>query len=253
MSEFTDAYDWRDREVLGSDGEKIGTVDEVYLDTDDGDPKWLSVNTGLFGMKSSFVPLQGADPDGETVRVAYTKDQVKDAPNIAPDAELSVEEEQALWSHYGLDYDAGYNSANGVGDDREPVGRDTSGPETDNAMTRSEEEVNVGTREREKGRARLRKYVVTEEVTQTVPVRKEKAVLEREPITEGNVDQALDGPAISDEEHEVTLSEEEVVVEKKAVPKERVRLDKETEVTEERVSEEVRKEQIEAEGDIGRR
>jgi uncharacterized protein (TIGR02271 family) len=120
-------------------------------------------------------------------------------------------------------------------------------------MTRSEEEVNVGTREREKGRARLRKYVVTEEVTKTVPVRKEKAVLEREPITEGNVDDAMDGPAISDEEHEVTLSEEEVVVEKKAVPKERVRLDKETEVTEEQVSEEVRKEQIKAEGDIGRR
>jgi uncharacterized protein (TIGR02271 family) len=253
MNEFTDAYDWRDREVIGSDGEKIGTVDEVYLDTDDGDPKWLSVNTGLFGMKSSFVPLQGADPSGESVHVAYTKEQVKDAPNIAPDAELSVEEEQALYSHYGLDYDAGYSDTDRIGDDREPVGRDTSGPETDSAMTRSEEEVNVGTREREKGTARLRKYVVTEEVTKTVPVRKEKAVLEREPITKGNVDDAMDGPAISDEEHEVTLSEEEVVVEKKAVPKERVRLDKETEVTEEQVSEQVRKEQIEAEGDIGRR
>ena len=251
MSEFTEAYDWRDREVVGSDGEKIGTVDEVYLDTASGEPEWLSVNTGLFGMKSSFVPLQGADPNGETVRVAYTKDQVKDAPNIEPDAELSTEEEQRLWSHYGLDYDAGHNGADTV-DDREPVGRDTSGPETDNAMTRSEEEVNVGTREREKGRARLRKYVVTEQVTKTVPVRKEKAVLEREPITEGNVDDAMDGPAISNEEHEVTLSEEEVVVEKKAVPKERVRLDKETEVTEEQVSEEVRKEQIEAEGDIRR-
>jgi uncharacterized protein (TIGR02271 family) len=252
MNEFTDAYDWRDREVVGSDGEKIGTVDEVYLDTADGDPKWLSVNTGLFGMKSSFVPLQGADPSGESVRVAYTKDQVKDAPNIAPDAELSVEEEQALYSHYSLDYDSGYSDTDGVDSGRETVGRDTSGPETDDAMTRSEEEVNVGTREREKGRARLRKYVVTEEVTKTVPVRKEKAVLEREPITEGNVDAALDGPAISDEEHEVTLSEEEVVVEKKAVPKERVRLDKETEVTEEQVSEQVRKEQIEAEGDIRR-
>jgi len=252
MNEFTDAYDWRDREVIGSDGEKIGKVDEVYLDTDDGDPKWLSVNTGLFGMKSSFVPLQGADPSGESVRVAYTKDQVKDAPNIAPDAELSVEEEQALYSHYSLDYDAGYSDTDRIGGEREPVGRDTSGPETDSAMTRSEEEVNVGTREREKGRARLRKYVVTEEVTQTVPVRKEKAVLEREPITEGNVDAAMDGPAISDEEHEVTLSEEEVVVEKKAVPKERVRLDKETETSEERVTEEVRKERIEAEGDIRR-
>jgi len=252
MSEFTDAYDWRDREVVGSDGEKIGTVDEVYLDTASGEPEWLSVNTGLFGMKSSFVPLQGAGQSGDSVRVAYTKDQVKDAPNIAPDAELSTEEEQRLWSHYGLDYDAGYSDTDRVGDDRKPVGRDTSGPETDSAMTRSEEEVNVGTREREKGTARLRKYVVTEEVTKTVPVRKEKAVLEREPITEGNVDDAMDGPAISDEEHEVTLSEEEVVVEKKAVPKERVRLDKETEVTEEQISEQVRKEQIVAGADFRR-
>jgi uncharacterized protein (TIGR02271 family) len=244
---MTNAYDWRDREVVGSDGEKIGKVDEVYLDTASGEPEWLSVNTGLFGMKSSFVPLQGANPEGETVRVAYTKDEVKDAPGITPDAELSDSEERQLWSHYGLDYD----TATGSGD-REPVGRDVSGPETDDAMTRSEEELRVGTREREGGTARLRKYVTTENVTKTVPVRKEKAVLEREPITEGNVDAATDGPAISSEEHEVVLSEEEVVIEKKAVPKERVRLDKETEVTEEQVTEEVRKEQIEAEGEIKR-
>jgi uncharacterized protein (TIGR02271 family) len=248
---MTEAYEWRDRDVIGSDGEKIGTVDEVYLDTASGEPEWLSINTGLFGLKSSFAPIQGARPEGGAVQLAYTKEQVKDAPGVEPDQELNDSEERALWSHYGIDYEAGYNGTDASGD-REPVGRDTSGPETDSAMTRSEEEVNVGTREREKGRARLRKYVVTEEVTKTVPVRKEKAVLEREPITEGNVDAAMDGPAISDEEHEVTLSEEEVVVEKKAVPKERVRLDKETETTEEQVSEEVRKERIEAEGDISR-
>jgi uncharacterized protein (TIGR02271 family) len=249
--EFTEAYEWQGRDVVGSDGEKIGTVDEVYLDTASGQPEWLSINTGLFGLKSSFAPIQGARPEGGAVRVAYTKEQVKDAPSVEPDQELNDSEERALWSHYGLDYDSGYNGTD-ASDDREPVGRDVSGPETDSAMTRSEEEVNVGTREREKGRARLRKYVVTEEVTKTVPVRKEKAVLEREPITEGNVDAAMDGPAISDEEHEVTLSEEEVVVEKKAVPKERVRLDKETVTSEEQVSEEVRKERIEAEGDISR-
>jgi uncharacterized protein (TIGR02271 family) len=249
---MTEAYEWRERDVIGSDGEKIGTVDEIYLDTASGEPEWLSINTGLFGLKSSFAPIRGARPDGGAVRLAYSKEQVKGAPGVEPDQDLNDSEEQALWSHYGLDYEAGDSDANGIGDGREPVGRDVSGPETDSAMTRSEEEVNVGTRQREKGRARLRKYVVTEEVTKTVPVQKEKAVLEREPITEGNVDAAMDGPAISDEEHEVTLSEEEVVVEKKAVPKERVRLDKETETTEERVTEEVRKERIEAEGDIGR-
>lgn len=245
QNDMTEAYDWSGRTVIGSDGEKIGKVDEVYLDTASGQPEWLAVNTGLFGTKTSFVPLQGASPSGEDVQVAYTQEQVKDAPGVRPDEALSDEEEQELWAHYGLDYAAGSGVAG-----RETVGHDTSGPETDEAMTRSEEEVKVGTREREGGRARLRKYVVTEQVTQTVPVRKEKAVLEREPITEDNVGAATSGPDISDEEHEVVLSEEEVVVEKKTVPKERVRLDKETEVSEQEVTEEVRKEQIEAEGEI---
>jgi uncharacterized protein (TIGR02271 family) len=247
-NEMTEAYDWRDRQVVDRDGEKIGKVDEVYLDEVSGQPEWISVNTGLFGLKSSFVPLQGAHPRGEEVQIAFSKDQVKDAPGVTPDEELSDREERELWSHYGLEY-----GDHETGGGREPVGRDVSGPETDDAMTRSEEELRVGTRQREGGRARLRKYVVTEEVTQTVPVRKEKAVLEHEPITDANVDAATSGPAISDEEHEVVLNEEEVVVEKKAVPKERVRLDKETETSEEQVSQQVRKERIEAEGDVQQR
>ena len=248
-NDMTEAYDWDGRTVVDSDGDKIGKVDQVYLDTVSGRPEWLAVHTGLFGTKTNFVPLQGAAPTGEDVRVAYTKDQVKDAPGIDPDGELSDAEERTLWSHYGLDYDGGYDAGT-VDTDGGTVGRDVSGPETDEAMTRSEEEVRVGTREREGGRARLRKYVVTENVTQTVPVRKEKAVLETEPITDANVDAATSGPDISDEEHEVVLSEEEVVVEKKAVPKERVRLGKETEVADQQVSEEVRKERIETEGEV---
>ena len=124
------------------------------------------------------------------------------------------------------------------------MGHDTSGPTTDDAMTRSEEELKVGTASRESGRARLRKYVVTEQVQQTVPVQHEEVRLEREPITDANVGDATDGPEISEEEHEVTLHEEEVVVEKRAVPKERVRLDKDTVTDERTVSEEVRKERI---------
>ena len=131
------------------------------------------------------------------------------------------------------------------------TGHDTSGPTTDDAMTRSEEEVKVGTTEREAGRARLRKYVVEEEVTQTVPVKREEVRVEREPVTDANAGAALDGPAISEEEHEVVLHEEEPVVEKQAVPKERVRLDKETVTDEEQVSETARKEQIDI--DEGRR
>jgi uncharacterized protein (TIGR02271 family) len=120
-------------------------------------------------------------------------------------------------------------------------------------MTRSEEELRVGKTQRERGKARLRKYVVTEQVEQTVPVQREEVRVEREPITDSNVDEARSGPKISEEEHEVVLHEEEIVTEKRAVPKERVRLDKETVTDERTVSEEVRKEQIEAEGDLDRR
>ena len=146
----------------------------------------------------------------------------------------------------GADDDAG-------ADRRATVGHDTSGPTTDDAMTRSEERVNVGTQTREAGRARLRKYVVTENVTQTVPVSREEVRLEREPITDANYGKATSGPAISEEEHEVVLHEERPVVEKEAVPVERVRLDTETVTDQVTVDEEVRKEQIETDVDGNRR
>src|SRR5215213_2377713 len=112
-------------------------------------------------------------------------------------------------------------------------------------MTLSEERLNVDTQQVEAGRARLRKYVVTENVTQTVPVSHEEVRVEREPITDANVGSAMDGPAISEEEHEVTLRAERPVVEKEAVPVERVRLDKETVTDTETVSADLRKEEIE--------
>jgi uncharacterized protein (TIGR02271 family) len=133
-------------------------------------------------------------------------------------------------------------------DDAPPVGQDVSGPETDNAMTRSEEELSVGTRQREAGRARLRKYVVTEEVQQTVPVRHEEVRVEREPITDENRDAALSGPEISEAEHEVTLHEERPVAQTETVPVERVRMSTEERTDEETVRGRVRKERIEAEG-----
>ena len=120
-------------------------------------------------------------------------------------------------------------------------------------MTRSEEELRVGTETRESGRVRLRKYVVTETQQVTVPVSREEVRVEREPITDANLEDATSGPALSEEEHEVTLVEEEVVVEKRAVPKERVRLGTETVTEERQVSEEVRKEQIEVEDGTGDR
>lgn len=248
---MTEAYDWNGRTVVGSDGDKIGKADQVYYANDDGSPEWLTVNTGLFGTKTNFVPVDGARPDGEDIQVAYTKDQVKDAPGIDPEGELSQSGERELWTHYGLEYGGEHEHADH--DVSGDTGHDTSGPNTDDAMTRSEEEVHVGTRSQESGRARLRKYVVTEQVTKTVPVRKEMATLETERITDGNVDAATSGKDISEEEHEVVLSEEQVVVDKQVVPKERVRLGKETVTTDQEVTEEVRKERIETDGDVSGR
>ena len=263
MPDMTEAYEWQGRTMIGSDGEKIGKISEIYEDPQTGKPEWATVSSGLFGTKSNFVPLAGASPAGEDVRAPVTKDQVKDAPGVENDGELSEQEEVRLFEHYDVPYTTeGSTTAQGApsgGQHDETAGHgnghDTSGPNTDDAMTRSEEELRVGTRQREAGRARLRKYVVTEMVTKTVPVQREEVRIEREPITDANRDQAVSGADLSEEEHEVVLHEDEVVVEKDTVAKERVRLGTET-VTEDReVSEEVRKEQIETEDatDAGRR
>jgi uncharacterized protein (TIGR02271 family) len=256
MTQVTEAYDWRGRDIIDADGDKVGTLEELFRDEDTQEPEWAVVRTGMFGTKLSFVPIQGAEPRGEHVQVLFPKAQIKDAPRIDDsDGQLSQDEEARLYEHYGLNYserrsDSGLPAGNGA--ERRQVGHDTSGPTTDEAMTRSEEELRVGKAERERGRARLRKYVVTEQVTQTVPVKREEVRLEREPITDGNVDQALEGPEISEEEHEVVLHEEEPVVEKRTVPKERVRMEKDSVTDEAQVSEEVRKEQIETDSDIER-
>jgi uncharacterized protein (TIGR02271 family) len=315
------------REVIGctaytDDGDKIGKVGQLFLDDDSGRPEFVTVNTGLFGTNETFVPVGEATFNGGRLSVPYTKDKIKNAPNVeAEGGHLDRPEEQRLYEYYGLAYGSGdvggrttgdptgnatgersgdvsgrmadvgtswtaegsAGTAGGQGgmtdaegmsqgragvagtrgheDDRTGVdpsdvrgsGHDTSGPNTDDAMTRSEEHLEVGTTSEQTGRARLRKYVTTENETHTVPVRKEKAVLETEPVTDANRGEALDGPGISEEEHEVTLNEERAVVSKETTPVERVRLGTEEVTEEQTVTEDVRKERIEAEGDIDRR
>ena len=247
--------DWRGRTMVSSEGDKIGKIDEIYLDDQTGEAEWALVNTGLFGSKSSFVPIADAqDHDGD-VRVSFAKDDVSDAPKMEADGALSQDEEAQLYRHYGKDYTESHSDSGlpeggaqsgGVSDrDDTQNGGDVSGRETDDAMTRSEEELHVGTTARETGRVRLRKYIVTENVTQTVPVKREEVRLEREPITDANRDTATAGADLSEEEHEVVLHEEQVDVSKTVVPKERVALGSDTVTDEREVSEEVRKEQIE--------
>ena len=258
------------QDVYDSSGDKIGSAAEVYLDDETGQPEWVTVRTGLFGTKESFVPIRDADLTDDGVRVPVSKAQVKDAPKIDTDGHLSPQEEQELYRYYGMGSgtDTGMTTGmagtgttgteqttttgTGAGfDDRPAVGHDTSGPTTDNAMTLSEERLNVGTRSEEVGRARLRKYVVTENVTETVPVSREEVRIEREPITDANVGNAMDGPAISEEEHEVTLHAERPVVEKEAVPVERIRLDKQTVTEQATVNESLRKEDVDVDGAAG--
>ena len=284
-------------DVYDAEGTKIGTASEVFLDDQSGTPEWVTVKTGLFGTKETFVPIREADLTGDGLRVPVSKDQVKDAPKIDVEGHLSPAEEQELYRYYGMggtghttgqttdytrttgqttdhtqtgtaqttadtgmgagmtsrtgdataDTTAGYDESSDV-NQHGTRGRDTSGPTTDDAMTLSEERLNVGTEQVEAGRARLRKYVVTENVTQTVPVSHEEIRVEREPITEANRGDAMDGPAISEEEHEVTLHAERPVVEKEAVPVERVRLDTETVTEQQEVTDTVRKEQVDTDG-----
>jgi uncharacterized protein (TIGR02271 family) len=266
MPTTEDIKTWRGHEARSTDGDKLGKIEDIYLDQETGKPEWMAVKTGMFGGRVSFVPLAEASLDGDVVTVPYDKARIKDAPHAEADGQLSQQEEGQLYRHYGLDYsearsDSGLAEGGRNGDQsdrsgdptpdgsRDVVGNDVSGSETDRAMTRSEEELRVGTTQRETGKARLRKYVVTENVTKTVPVQREEVRIEREPVTDANLDDAMDGPAISEEEHEVVLHEEQPVVEKNVVAKERVRLDKDTVTDDAEVSEELRKERIDADGE----
>lgn len=238
------------RAATDVNGDKIGDVGQVYLDEGTGRPEWVTVKTGMFGMRESFAPLSGSSVRGDQLVLAVSKQLVKDAPSVADDGHLDEPEVTALYQHY-----AGYlgaaapDRAEDVDSGSHPgrYARDTAEPDapgTDDAMTRSEERLHVGTERVPVGRARLRKYVVTENVTTTVPVSHEEVRLEREPITDANRDAALSGQDITEAEHEVQLHAERPVVSKETVPVERVRLATESVAGEQQVSEEVRKEQI---------
>ncbi|MGB3955070.1 MAG: PRC and DUF2382 domain-containing protein [Brooklawnia sp.] len=273
-------------DVLDSTGDKIGSIAQLYVDDRSTQPSWVTVRTGLFGMRESFVPLDDATEDGINIRVPYTKDQVKDAPNIDADEHLSPEEEQRLYRHYGL-------SAGGTGEvagqtsplagqtersvgqtgplagqtersvgQTDPLGGrpgqvtgEQAGyaadvePRADEGLVRSEERLNVGTEQEEVGRARLRKYVVTENVQTTVPVTREEVRVEREPITSAEAADVRGGVDLGQAEQEVVLRAERPVVETETVPVEKVRLEKDTVTEDQTVTGQVRKEQVEAERD----
>ncbi len=239
--------------LVDADGSRVGTIEDIYLDQDTREPEWILVNSGLFGTKESFVPAVNASRTDAGMQVDYDKATIKDAPRAEPDGDLSQDEEAQLYRHYGLEYSEGTSDSGlpaGQAGDRPAGARDTSGPETDRAMTRSEEQLQIRKTKRPSETVRLRKFITSEQVSTTVPVEREVLRVEREAITEANIGDAMSGPDLSTEEVEIALSAEQVVVDKTVVPKERVRLDTDVEVEQQVVEETVRKEQIEVEGDM---
>lgn len=228
--------------VYSSDGEKIGSVEEIYVDDQTDRPEWIGLGTGFFGTKRVLVPVEGASMREGGVLVPYSKDQVKDSPDIDSD-EISQETEGQLYSHYGLGYS----------EERSDTGLPEGAPapaasgEREGAVTRHEEELRVGKRDVETGRARLRKWVESEPVSEDIELRRETARVTREPV-----DRPAASGEIGEEEIAVPLRAEEAVVEKETVAKERVGLEKDVEAERETVGGEVRKERVDIEGDVAR-
>lgn len=257
------------------DGDKLGNVNEVYINDTSGQPDFVEINHGLFGLGSSLVPLRGHSLNGEELRLAFQKDRIKDAPNVDSDAHLSNEDQAELYRHYGLtetsnvtEYtrdnrrDAAVAGA-GAGvagheanrtaeferrEDEVIADRDrTANVDNEGEIIRSEERLNVDKERVNAGNVRLRKYVVHDTETVEVPVEREEVRIERQPITDA--DRAnYAGGTIGEEEASVTLHEERVVVNKETVPVEKIGLEKEVVRDTETVTEDVAKERIETEG-----
>ena len=194
MDPVTRTYDgWIGRDAYDVDADRVGEITDIYYDDASGRPEWVTVRTGLFGMKRTFVPIHGSAPHGESdLRLAYDKGTIKDAPRVDPEEHLSSDEERQLWAHYGYDYadmsagkKYGYGKAYGQAraDQDYEWRRDDDDTQT---VTRSEEELRVAegrTERTETGKVRLRKYVVTENVKVDVPVTREEVRVTREPVS----------------------------------------------------------------------
>jgi len=239
---------WLDRDVFDADGQSLGAVADVYVDDDTQQPEWLALRTGLFGSKLSFVPVASAAWRDDGVHLPFTKDAIKRSPHPdVTDDRLLPEHKEELLRYY-----SGHSGApsHHVTHDRE------IGEPTVIDLVRSEEEVSVGTTTRPGSRVRLVKYVVTENVTTTVEVRREQVRLEHEPVVPGEVLGGLQPPPGGVEWRdaqaldEIVLYEEEVVVDKRVVPRERVRLVVDTITEMQQVDEIVRRERISVEGDV---
>ncbi|MET3808271.1 uncharacterized protein (TIGR02271 family) [Nakamurella sp. UYEF19] len=233
--------------VVDTAGDKIGTVEQVYINDTTGAPDWITIKTGLFG-KDRFAPLHGSSFSGDDLALPYGKDVVKDSPSVTDTDHLDNDESDALFRYYQQHLGAGSSYDRGSETDyqnSQAAAQPVASGNDSGYLTRSEEQLHVGTEKVEAGRAGIRKYVVTEQQTVNVPVSHDEVRVIREPLQAGD---SVDGATIGEDAVEVTLMEDQVHVDKQVVGVEKVRLATETVTDQQAVNEEVRKEQIETTG-----
>ncbi|MEH1098418.1 YsnF/AvaK domain-containing protein [Micromonospora sp. CPCC 205561] len=221
------------QDVTDRSGSKIGSVGQIWADAA-GEPTWVSVKTGLMGHKESMAPLEKAQVTDRGLAVDYDKSTVKNAPAVdaGTDQPLDTDQIEQLYAHYRLAPQAPPTAGRG------------RAPAAGEDMIRSEERMRVGTESQPAGTARLRKYVVTEDVHTTVPVEHDEVYVEREPIA------ARDARGvradIGEAEQEMNLRAERPVVAKETVPVERVHLAKDEVVEEQAIDDRIRRERVDA-------
>jgi uncharacterized protein (TIGR02271 family) len=249
--------------IYDQDGQRIGPLSDLFVDEND-DPEYVGVETGLPANRSVLVPAEAITVDDRLRRmvVSHPRNLVETAPSLGYEDEVTPEFERRVHVHYGLDVEerpssgALYTSAAGPTEARSAeAAPDMSGHEEDDVrVRRSEEEIRVETREREAGEIRVRKRVHTERESLTVPKKRVEVTVERVPVegTASEGDETASAPQIGDEEIVVPVVEEEIVVEKRPVVKEEIRIRKDVVEDVEVVEEDVRREEVEIDDHTGR-
>jgi uncharacterized protein (TIGR02271 family) len=243
-------------EVYDQSGSKIGKIDDLFVDEADN-PEYIGVKMGFLGTSSTLIPMEmvsSVDDEGRNVTVATDKETAKNGPTFDDDREIIPGFENEVHSYYGLQRtqtteERGTYGAY-FGEEATATTTGTSVRDEDELrVQRSEEELRVGTREREAGQVIVRKRVRTDRESVEVPTRHEKVTVERVPVSEGAATEAQ----IGEDEVRIPVTEEEVVVEKRPVAKEEVRVRKDVVEDTEVVEEDVRREEIDVEDATERR
>ncbi len=250
-------------EVTDSNGNKIGKVDGVWVDDATNDLEFIGVKIGMLMGKTHIIPVTQGQTGSGTISVPYDESKIKDAPSFGADDELSPADEDRIYTYYGVDRStgqsptglpAGEQTGGYTTTDTDTRDYQTTGPDTrdydtsgtgERGMKLSEEQLQVGKRQVESGRVRLRKVVRTEHQEVPVELRREEVTIERVSASGA----AVPGDAFREEEIDVPVMREEAVVDKQAHVTGEVQLNKTTETETQTVGGDVRSEDVEVDDD----